>query len=171
MGDYYFGVADMKYFLTLFIYICFTNSASAFGGDGCVEIMTSDMTLNKLKKRAEQGDLQAQFDLCLYYEHDNDTPQDCTEIFNRQKTAAEHGNSSAQLAIGKAYSEGEFVSQDYIEALKWYKLAANNGNFMAMIFIGRMYEEGKGVAQDSIEAKKWKAKAEAKAEAKARHDF
>jgi len=110
-------------------------------------------------KKAEAGDVEAQYNLGLMYARGDGVPQDYNEAVKWYTKAAEQGDAAAQLNLGVMYHEGHGVSQDYKEAFKWCSRAAKQGNHLAQYNLCNMYYSGRGVKQDFREAVKWCAKA------------
>ena len=110
----------------------------------------------ELKKLAEQGDSDAQFELGLMYDFGGDeVPQNYINAFRWYMAAAEQGDVAAQVAIGTMFSVGKGVKQDFSQALKWFRKAAEKGNGNAQIGLGTLYAEGLGVEQNYITAYAW----------------
>ncbi len=81
-----------------------------------------------LQHRAEQGDVEAQYNLALKYELGVGVPQDYVEARKWYLKAAERGNASAQLNLGALYYSGQGAPQDYVTAYAWANIAAAQGN-------------------------------------------
>ena len=114
---------------------------------------------DSLLRRANQGDVAAQFELALMCELGQGTPQDYGAAFKWYREAAERGLPAAQNNLARMYEKGYGVAQDYSRAMKWYRKAADGGNAVAQSNLGQVYEEGRGVAQDYGPALKWYGKA------------
>ena len=69
-----------------------------------------------LKKRAEQGDVQAQYELGYAYLSGEGILQDYTKAAEWYRKAAEQGYADAQCELGKIYSKGDGIPQDYVKA-------------------------------------------------------
>ena len=105
---------------------------------------------------AEQGDIEAQFDLGLMYAKGKGVPQDRAEAMHWYRQAAEQGHVKAQFHLGSMYDwVPKGVPRDGAEAVRWYRRAAEQGDFLAPILLGDMYANGRGVAQDYIKAIQW----------------
>jgi TPR repeat protein len=97
-----------------------------------------------LRKSAEQGYPQAQFNLGLLYERGAMLPKslpDATAWFRR---AAEQGHVEAQIATGTQYFLGRGARRDETEACRWYELAADGGDAGAQYLAASCYEHGYG---------------------------
>ncbi len=113
-----------------------------------------------LRKAAEEGDADAQYELGNFYLGDSDK-KDANEALHWYRKAAEHGVPSAQYSLAEMYEDCENIEQDYQEALRWYREAAKRGNDDAKKRLGDMYRIGNGVTQDYKEAIEWYRRAAA----------
>ena len=92
--------------------------------DGCCR---NDF-LPELRRRAEQGDAEAQFSLGFRYGEGEGVPEDRQEALKWWRKAAEQGHAMAQYSLGVSYEIGEGVAQGSAETVKWCRLAAEQGN-------------------------------------------
>ena len=90
---------------------------------------------------AEQGDIEAQFDLGLMYDRGEGMPEDDAEAVRWYHRAAEQGHVRAQYMLGGMYTN----AQNYAEAARWWRQAAEQGHATAQVFLGDMYANGRGV--------------------------
>ena len=104
------------------------------------------------KRKAEQGDPVAQYQLGLYFRREYGDYENAIKWFT---LSANQGYVIAQHLLGGIYEKGQGVPQDYIEAAKWYQLAADHGFMIAQDNLGQMYQFGRGVPQDISKAIKW----------------
>ena len=105
-----------------------------------------------IRKAAENGDAEAQYNLGLMYNNGDGVQQDYAEALKWYHKAAEQGNADAQYNIGDMYHDGEGVSRDYAEAAKWYHKAAKQGHAGAPVTLLLMYAGDQGVQQGSADA-------------------
>jgi len=112
-----------------------------------------------VKKAAEQGNANAQYNLGVCYAEGKGVKQDYTEAVKWFVKAAGQGNAEAQFNIGFLYERGTGVNKDYTEAIKWYKKAAEQGISEAQFKLGMYYEYGIGVEKDAVKAAGWFLKA------------
>jgi TPR repeat protein len=79
------------------------------------------------RKAAEQGHVQAQFNLGDCYEQAVDdflpTEWDRAEAVKWYRKAAEHGHANAQYRLGCRYRDGKGAPKNFVEAYKWLNLA------------------------------------------------
>ena len=73
------------------------------------------------RKAAEQGDVEAQYDLGLYYYSGRGVKEDLVEAVKWYRMAAEQGHAEAQYKIGWCYSHSHIwhkdVKKDLVEAI------------------------------------------------------
>lgn len=115
--------------------------------------------LDRHRKAAEHGDVNAQTYLGFIYLEGNNVPADLVKARNWFSKAAEHGDARAQTYLAYIYEKGKGVPVDYQKALKWYRKAANQDYAMAQYNLGVMYENGNGVAKSETTAVNWYYKA------------
>ena len=124
--------------------------------------------LDTLRKHAEEGDPEAQYDLAgLYYNADG-VEKDYDEAAKWLHKAAEQGHSRAQCNLGVYYHN---IRTDYCEAVKWYQKAADQGNMLAQYNLGLCFDSGEGVKKDETEAVKWYRKAADQGYAEAQYNL
>ena len=112
--------------------------------------------INDLRKRAEQGDVAAQYQLASLHINGGEY-EEAVKWLHR---AAEHGHPEAQHALGYAYDHGKGIPQDYAAAVKWYRRAAEQNVAESQFNLGVSYAMGNGVRQDLREAYIWTSMAE-----------
>jgi hypothetical protein len=83
------------------------------------------------RKAAEQGDVVAQFNLGLMYEHGQGVPQDYVQAVAWYRKAADQGNAEAQNNLGLMYYNGRGVPRDDVAAHRWLNLAASRASVSA----------------------------------------
>ena len=115
--------------------------------------------IKTLRKQAEAGDANAQFNIGSMYENGLGVKQDYAEAAKWYRKAAERGEARAQYNLGIMNQNGWGVPQDPTEAVKWYRKAAMQGVASAQYNLGFMYFNGQGVPQNYAEAAKWYRKA------------
>jgi TPR repeat protein len=107
------------------------------------------------RKRAEQGDAKAEFELSNIYFYGAGVPQSSAEGFRWARKAAEDGLPAAEYSVASSYYHGLGVSQNFIEALRWFRLAADKGDAASEYGLGYMYRHGLGVKQNNEEGIRW----------------
>ena len=110
----------------------------------------SARNINRLRRAAEQGDLDAQWEVGQAYLVGEGVAPDIAETVRWYRRAAEGGHRGAQWDLGEYYR-----ARDPAEAVRWYRLAAEQGTTAAQFTLGECYRNGEGVAQDTAEAVRW----------------
>tara|TARA_Y100000588_G_scaffold388686_1_gene489508 strand:+ start:1850 stop:2476 length:627 start_codon:yes stop_codon:yes gene_type:complete len=112
----------------------------------------------KLRKKAEQGDADAQVNLGVMYRNGEGVSQDDKEAVKWWRKAAEQGNAEAQWLLGREYDSeyfGSGVLKNDKEALEWYRKAAELGHAKAQFSLGGWYASGRVVTKDSVAEYAW----------------
>ena len=82
----------------------------------------------EIRKRADEGDAEAQDSLGWCYEFGiGGAPQDDAEAVKWYRLAADQGNPSGRRILASCYEFGEGVPKDLIEADKWYRPVPGQG--------------------------------------------
>jgi len=84
--------------------------------------------LREFRPLAEQGNVDAQFNLGVLYTEDLGVPQDYVQARQWYEQAAAQGYAMAELSLGVLYAQGRGVLRDFVQAQKWYILAGADGN-------------------------------------------
>uniref|UniRef100_A0A914VDN6 CARD domain-containing protein n=1 Tax=Plectus sambesii TaxID=2011161 RepID=A0A914VDN6_9BILA len=74
-----------------------------------------------LRKSAEQGNADAQFNLGLMYENGQSVPKSYKQAVKWYKKSAEQGDADGQFNLGKMYKNGWGVPKSDDEAVIWFK--------------------------------------------------
>ena len=115
--------------------------------------------VNWIRKAADQGHADAQFNAGLMYAQGRGVKHDDAEAVKWYRKAAEQGLDVAQCNLGLMYAQGRGVKHDDAEAVNWIRKAADQGHADAQCNLGLMYAQGQGVKHDDAEAVKWYRKA------------
>ena len=108
---------------------------------------------------AEEGNIDAQFNLGLMYDHGMGVLQSYEQAIYWYTKAAKQGGIGAQHNLGVIYDLGEGALQDYEKAAYWYTQAAEQGNLDSQYNLGHMFAYGQGVSKDYEKALYWYTKA------------
>ena len=92
-----------------------------------IVLPSEDKNFEQLKRRAENGDINAQCDLASIYYIGKGVPQNYPEALNWFEKAAKKGHPIAQFGLGVMYFEGEGVPPNYIEGYAWLSIASAKG--------------------------------------------
>jgi len=101
----------------------------AYGHDGAQPDYVKAAEL--IKKSAELGNIEAQYNLGLIYETGEGIQPDYVKAIKWYRKSAEQGNSNAQFSLAMMYLYGRNVSQDNVEAMKWLIRASDQGHSYA----------------------------------------
>ena len=108
---------------------------------------------------AEEGHLQAQFNLGVIFKEGRGVTQSDKEAARWFRKAAEQGDSVAQGSLGLLFEGGRGMAKNDKEAAHWFRKAADQGDAQAQCNLGLVFLEGRGVAQSDKEAARWYRKA------------
>ena len=134
-----------------------------------VQTRLEEETLDAVRQPAEQGDVEAQYNLGVMYGMGRGVPLDDAEAVRWYRLAAEQGEARAQFNLGASYDFGRGVIEDADEAVRWYRLAVEQGEAAAQHNLGFMYATGRGVIEDADEALRWYRLAAAQGVASTQH--
>lgn len=115
----------------------------------CLFPPSEAMTLDELKKSADNGNLLSQYELSQKYLTDGYNPQkDYEKGIELLLKVAEQGVPDAEYALGLKYYSGKGITKDHAKALEWKTKAADKGHMLAQLNVGKAYLYGKGVSQN-----------------------
>jgi hypothetical protein len=100
------------------------------------------VALTRLKKAAEKGNAEAQFELGRIYGNGDGVPQDYQTAIDWLEKAAGQNHAKAQESLGSIYANGVGVKQDFSSARGWYMKAARNGLGSAQYLTATMFRFG-----------------------------
>ncbi len=107
----------------------------------------------ELKRKAEQGDVEAQNDLCILYINGLIFKTNARAAAKWAHAAANQGSVKGQVNLGTFYLAGTGVALDYAQARHWLQKAADQGNPQAEFDLGVMYTRGdEGIKKNYEEA-------------------
>jgi hypothetical protein len=85
-------------------------------------------TPDDLRKLAEQGDAEAQWDMGFRYHNGQGVPQDDAQAVRWFQRAADQGHVNAQATLGAYYWAGRGVPKDLSQAYFWSAVALHQGD-------------------------------------------
>jgi len=91
-------------------------------------LSAQSIDVKKLIQLANQGNVEAQYDLGVRYANGEGVPQDYAQAVKWYRLAADQGLVEAQFNLGLKYDNGQGVPQDDVQAHMWFNLAAAQGN-------------------------------------------
>ena len=100
------------------------------------------VAFTRLKKAAETGNAEAQFEMGRIYGNGDGVPQDYEIAVGWLEKAARLNHAKAQESLGSIYANGVGVKQDFITARNWYLKAARNGLGSAQYLMATMFRFG-----------------------------
>lgn len=115
----------------------------------------SSIYLNRIKNEALKGDVDAQFNLALYYDEKQDVKGNSKLAFYWYRKAALQGDFEAKNNLGWCYSKGYGVSKNLKKAFFWYKKAADQKDIKAYYHLGLCYLFGEGTNRNKKKALKY----------------
>jgi TPR repeat protein len=81
--------------------------------------------LREWRPLADEGSVEAQFNLGLLYYHGKGVPADPAEAHVWYLKAAEGGYARAQYRVAEMYENGDGIRKDLIQAHFWFRVAAD----------------------------------------------
>lgn len=109
-------------------------------------------TLEEIKKLAEQGNSEYQYQLGNAYLLGEGIPRNAVIAAEWHKKAASQNHIKAQRSIAYAYKDADGVERNIEEAMVWFEKAAKQGNANSQMMIGNSYYLGVGVQKDKEKA-------------------
>ena len=102
-------------------------------------------------KAANKGLPEAQYELGLMYDDEDDDYYNPEEAVRWYKKAAEQGHPNAQYNLAVSYDFGDGVREDDSLAMSWYTKAAAQGHADAQYNLALMYENGEGLEKPNFD--------------------
>lgn len=121
-------------------YILFTVIVSAITSFAAL----ADNSFNSVKKKAENGDAMAQYDMGTRYNFAKGVSKDMTKAMYWYKKSAEQGFAPAQYNLGCCYENGWEIEKNGSEAFKWYSEATKSEFAPALYNLSVCYKDGVG---------------------------
>ncbi|QHI89957.1 protein phosphatase 2C domain-containing protein [Klebsiella sp. MPUS7] len=126
------------------------------------ESRISQEDIAQLKKKANKGDVDAQFKLASRFNIGDGVERDYTKALKWLRVAESKGHIEATLIVARIYENGdEHVKQNLLEAMERY-LRIEAKSPIAQYRLGKMYEDGRGVEKNELKAKAFYRKASKK---------
>ena len=117
------------------------------------------VSFKKAERKAERGDVTAQYFISIAYERGLGVESNRSEAFRWTELAAKQGMPRAERRLGWMLQNGMGTPTNVFEAARWYRLAAEHGDAQAQNNLGWFYQKGLGVQRDPKEALNWYQKA------------
>jgi len=138
-------------------------SATSKGTTGLTDkkAKTPDEQYAELKRLAESGNAEAQYEMGNWHSENGPKP-DLPRSVEWLRKAAAQNHAKAQFLLGHAYAKGKGVPKNENEAKAWYEKAAQQGEPMAQHSLGLLlHPTSKTSVQNHAESFKWFQKAAA----------
>jgi len=123
-----------------------------------------------LRRKADEGNADAQIALGLMYIEGHSFPRDYDKASQLFRQAAERGSAQGQYHLGIMHRDGEGFSPNGAEAETWFRKAAEQGHVDAQASLASLYLEGRGVPRDEEKALGWFLKVAGKGYPPAQHN-
>mmetsp|Transcript_42301 Transcript_42301/g.103306 ORF Transcript_42301/g.103306 Transcript_42301/m.103306 type:complete len:573 (-) Transcript_42301:125-1843(-) len=88
------------------------------------------------RRKADQGDADAQYNLAVCYDEGKGVAQDLKEAAKWFQKAADQGDGDAQFSLGVCYHEGKGVAKDDAKAIELWTKSAKQDNADAQFILG-----------------------------------
>lgn len=112
-----------------------------------------------LNKAAEEGNLNAMYDLGNMYFYGIGVEKDYEKSFKWYKQAAEDKHIDAEFKLGLMYMSGYGIEENFYKACWWITKAAKHGESEAQFLLAKLYNDGEIPGGDKKDAIKWCRKA------------
>jgi|WetSurMetagenome_2_1015567.scaffolds.fasta_scaffold01371_12 uncharacterized protein len=112
------------------------------------EIAKALAAAEPVRRAAEAGDRDAQYDFAMLCARGDFAPPDFATVARYLEMAAKRNHAGAQFALYQLYEQGRGVAKDHAKAVDWLARAAYQGHGDAMYFFARRYADGRITAAD-----------------------
>jgi TPR repeat protein len=123
--------------------------------DGAKPLTDPAATARAYLQAAQQGSIDAQYQLGNLYMNGNGVARDPAEAARWYTHAAQQGHAVAASNLGVLYAKGWGVPQSDAEAVNWFRKAADAGDAGGENNLGSMCIAGRGVAQSDALGARW----------------
>lgn len=121
-----------------------------------VVLLAQNVSIQDIKRAANQGNAQAQYLLGWNYHKGEGVPLDYEQAFNWWQKSAGAGYVPAMERLFVCYKYGYGVQKDREKTAYWCQKAAEGGSAMCQYHLGKFYMYGTGgFPRDSIQAEYW----------------
>jgi uncharacterized protein len=95
----------------------------------------------KYLTKADQGDVDAQYNLGIMYYHGEGVAKDIDKALHWFQMAAEQEDADAQYNLGLMHGKGEGTGKDHRKSIQWFKKAADQGHAGAKEILEKMLKK------------------------------
>lgn len=114
--------------------------------------MIYNETIEEIKKLAEQGKSEYQYQLGNVYLFGEGIPKNSVKAAYWHEKAANQNHIEAMRSIAYAYKDADGVEQNFEKSMFWFEKAAKQGDANSQMMIGNSYHLGLGVQKDEEKA-------------------
>jgi hypothetical protein len=101
----------------------------------------TETSLDLLKRDAEAGFVESQFDLAKHYYFGDRVPKNDAEAFKWYLAAAGNGHEKSQFNVALMYQKGIGVDTNILEAEKWFQKSSDQGDVDALFQLYELYRK------------------------------
>lgn len=105
--------------------------------EGAIQAVSTEQ-IEEYTRKAEEGDVDAQYNLGIIYYHGEGVPKDYEEALSWFHKAAEQDDADAQYNLGFMYGRGEGIEKSHAQSAAWFKRAADQGHKGAQEILEKM---------------------------------
>jgi hypothetical protein len=99
--------------------------------------------IEEYTRKAEAGDVDAQYNLGIIHYHGEGVPRNFEEALVWFLKAAEQNDADAQYNLGFMYGRGEGVKKDHDQSVAWFTKAAEQGHTGAQEILEKMVRKAR----------------------------
>ena len=132
--------------------VVLVSLGAVFAGRAIAAAPGSSPAISELKRRAAQGDPQAELALGMRYRDGRGVPRDYAEAMRWYRRSADRENAGGMDNVGFMYLMGWGVPQNVNIAAAYFKAGAAGNDAQAMFNLGECYFSGRGLEQDYARA-------------------
>lgn len=103
--------------------------------------------IEKYTAKAEEGDVDSQYNLGIIYYHGEGVPRDYEQALSWFHKAAEQDDADAQFNLGFMYGRGEGIEKSHDQSLAWFRRAAVQGHKGAQEILEKMLRKAQSEEQ------------------------
>lgn len=100
-----------------------------------------DEQIRKYLAKAQDGDVDAQYNLGIIYYHGEGVARNHDEALKWFQLAAQQGDADAQVNLGYMYGRGEGTAKDHRASMVWFQKAADQGHEGARDILEKMFRK------------------------------
>jgi len=115
-----------------------TGAEAASAVEAIEPEIEQDDEMPAMQLKAEDGDIEAQYQLGIIYYHGEGLPQNHKAALHWFEQAGLQGDAEAQFNLGLMFGRGEGTAKDIKKSVEWFKLAAEQGHEGASEILKKM---------------------------------